>query len=509
MNRHLTPLAVTLALGTAFQLFVLPLLPADEWQNAPAAAAGAEVPANCVEHTPFDGGPDFEGDQRCAGLALPYHRSGVASSTSAIWAGQWLFTDDRGLPRLGMCTFNRGGHPRSDVPAVLVSQGFPNDPSGTKRAYLTWRYGATTDNNTAAALWAVFHYYAQDAAGSNRSTDPTSALVPALGVISENTGSQSLEDAAIRLDREAERLSPAFTIEVVLEGDSHGVATVTSGGSPVPDVAVVLDVAGGAFRGGSTPLAARTDGNGRVVFGLIDVEASVTVTATAPVAGASQVYLAPSVQPGMSPQTLITSGPPLSISAVARAVPPVPDSTTTTTIAATTTTPAPTTTTAAPTTTMAAATTTIAASTTTSTTTTTTTTPETSTTVEASTTLTSIDKIDEATPASGDLESSTSSTSTTTSTTTSASASSSTSSSAPSTTEPVRSAGPVPTPASEETMGPPVPEVLALPRTGSDNTPAHIATLLLVAGVGVIGAVRRSQPGLAEELLESDFWNAP
>jgi len=101
----------------------------------------------------FDGSPDLVDDYRCAGLAIEYHTRGVAFSPAPIWAGQWLFVDGQGQFRVGSCTFNRGVHPNVLSPSVVVEQSFPKDPTGEQRAYLTWRYGDTQDDLTAAAAW--------------------------------------------------------------------------------------------------------------------------------------------------------------------------------------------------------------------------------------------------------------------------------------------------------------------------------------------------------------------
>ena len=142
-----------------------------------AGRLGTEIPSNCVAHVSFDDGVDFVDDYRCAGLAIEFHTAGVAFSPGPIWAGQWLFVDEAGQFRVGSCTFNRGIHPTIDVPSTLVAQTFPNDPTGARVAYLTWRYGDTTDNLTAAAMWAVLHYYAHDGAGTRRAWTGAAPLV--------------------------------------------------------------------------------------------------------------------------------------------------------------------------------------------------------------------------------------------------------------------------------------------------------------------------------------------
>src|SRR6478735_8101856 len=152
--------------------------------SAPAAHAASyeAIPAWCRPYSDA-------GDYACAGMELPFHTAGGAAAASDIWAGQWLFTDDAGHYRLGSCTFNRGLHPRVDTPARQVAPQLPNDPSGGRSAYLTWRYGDTQDDLTAAALWALYHYYAQDPAGSTRADDPESPLVPSLDMLAFASGS--------------------------------------------------------------------------------------------------------------------------------------------------------------------------------------------------------------------------------------------------------------------------------------------------------------------------------
>src|ERR1043165_3347553 len=155
---------------------------------AGADQLGTQIPANCVAHVSFDGGADLVDDYRCAGLAIEFHTRGVAFSPAPIWAGQWLFVDEQGQFRVGSCTFNRGIHPTIDAPSHVVAQSFPNDPTGAKGAYLTWRYGDTTDNLTAPAMWAVFHFYGQDSAGSRRASNPLAPLIPSLSMVSEASG---------------------------------------------------------------------------------------------------------------------------------------------------------------------------------------------------------------------------------------------------------------------------------------------------------------------------------
>lgn len=394
------------------------------------------IPANCVEHTSFDGGPDYPGDYRCAGLAIDYHLAGVARSPAPIWAGQWLFVDDHDVYRTGLCTFNRGIHPTTNEPSVPIAQTFPKDPSGAKRAYLTWAYGHTTDGLTAAGLWAVFHYYAQDAAGSNRSANASAPLVASLDRVSEASGNQDIEDLSIALDAEAGRFSGAFAVDVQLLGDGHGAVRVMSGAMLREGATVMLTVAGAVFGDDTNTVSVTTDSTGVALFEVSGPPHDVTVTASISAPSAAQVYRGAAADRfGHLPQTLITAGPAAIIvsSATTTLNPPEATTTTTTTVAPSITTQAQTTTS-----TIDATTTTPTEAPTTApqapTTVTTATEAPTTTFVDATTTM----EIPSTVPSSA-----------------------------------------------------PIAVESSLPKTGSSNGPAFLATALLVAGVGVVGAVRR------------------
>lgn len=314
--------------------------------DSPTLAPGARfdiaqpIPVGCVEHTPLDGGSDFVGDYHCAGIALNYHVAGVNLSPSPMWAGQWLFVDERGSFRRGSCTFNRGIHPSINGASWPVAQTFPNDPSGSKGAYLTWRYGSTSDDVTAAGLWAVFHYYAQDAAGTNRAVDPTSPLVPSLDLVAAATGRADVAAMASALDAEAVRFSDPVSIDVQITADGRGEADVMAGSSPVGSITVTLAVEGASFDDGETTMSVPTDAMGAAQFA-IDTSSSTNVTVSATIEGPAraQVYRGtpadPSAQFG---QTMITSGAPTTLTAQVAATitqaPPIttsqPDAVTTT-----------------------------------------------------------------------------------------------------------------------------------------------------------------------------------
>ncbi len=308
-----------------------------------AGPLGTTIPANCVPHTSFSGGADVAGDYRCAGLAIQYHTGGVARSPFPIWAGQWLFVDEAGEYRVGSCTFNRGVHPTIDSPSHPVAQAFPNDPTGAKGAYLSWKYGDTTDNLTAAAMWAVFHYYAQDAAGTNRASSGTAPLVPALDGLAADSGNHDLQARALDLEDEAVRFAGQWQLSVVLAADGVVTATLLSGATPVPGQPISVLVSGADL-----PLAATTGADGTATVTVPLAPGTVTVVASASSPGSAAVFRgAPASPDPQGAQTLVTAGDPSVLRATAQlevSPPPTTVMPPTTAAPTTTTMPAPTTT---------------------------------------------------------------------------------------------------------------------------------------------------------------------
>jgi hypothetical protein len=411
-----------------------------------AGQLGSQMPANCVAHITFDGGIDLVDDYRCAGLAIEFHTAGVAFSPGPIWAGQWLFVDEVGQFRVGSCTFNRGIHPTIDVPSAVVPQAFPKDPTGARVAYLTWRYGDTNDNLTAAAMWALLHYYAQDGAGTRRAWNGAAPLVPSLGMIGRASGRDDIQTLAVALDSEATRLAGEWAISPSVDIAGNIDAAVTAGGQPVADAIISL-----LMSGQDDPTTVRTDADGRAHATMPFAPGVMTVVASTSAPGSALVYRGTPAGPDpQGAQNLVTGGAPTVISATATIDVPMPTTTTSTTTTSTTSTLPPTTTTLPP-------------DTTTSTSTTTTTLPPETTTTSApeSTTTT--------------LPRDTTTTSTTTTTTTLAAVE-------------VEAVPPPP----DTSVSPPLPP---LPKTGKgSDLISFLATALLVAGIGIVGVASRRAP---------------
>lgn len=300
-----------------------------------AGQLGTQIPSNCVAHTSFDGSADLADDYRCAGLAIEFHNAGVAYSPAPIWAGQWLFVDDGGQYRVGSCTFNRGIHPTIDAPSFPVSQLFPNDPTGAKGAYLTWKYGDTADNLTAAAMWAVFHYYAQDSAGTRRAFNGAAPLIPALTMIAAASGSDAIQTVALALDAEATAFAGEWALSVTLGIDGQIEVALVAGPQPVAGATITL-----LISGQDSATTVQTDAAGQAHSTMPVVPGVTTVFASTSAPGLAAVYRGSPAGPDPhGAQRLVTGGPPRTITATATVDVPLPPTTTSTTTTTTTTIP--------------------------------------------------------------------------------------------------------------------------------------------------------------------------
>jgi hypothetical protein len=447
-------------LGVAFAALMV-CVPA----TAGAGQLGTQIPSNCVAHISFDGGADLVDDYRCAGIAIEFHTAGAAYSPGAIWAGQWLFTDQDGQFRVGSCTFNRGIHPTIDLPSAIVAQQFPNDPTGAKGAYLTWGYGDTTDDLRAAAMWAVFHYYAQDAAGTRRAVNGAAPLVPSLDMIAAASGRDDIQDLAIALDAEAAQFAGKWAITVTLSVEGRIDVTVMSGTQPVLGARVTL-----LMSGQDSPITIETDVSGTARAAMPVSSGPMTVVASTSSPGPATVYRGSPAGPDpQGAQRLVTGGPPRILSASATVdVPSPPTTTTTTTLPPTST--STTSTTVAPTTT-STTTTTLPTTTTSSTSTTSTTDLPTTTSTVPPTTIADV----VATTAPPTTPETTVPATTTPETTT------------------VDTVIPI-----VEVLPPGQVDVPPLPRTGrASELISYLGTSLLVAGIGIVGVAGRRRTGVA------------
>jgi hypothetical protein len=421
--------------------------------SAGADQLGVQIPSNCSAHINFDGGADLVDDYRCAGIAIEFHTAGVAFSPGPIWAGQWLFVDEIGQFRVGSCTFNRGIHPTIDAPSSPVAQTFPNDPTGAKGAYLTWRYGDTTDDLTAAAMWAVFHYYAQDGAGTRRASNGAVPLVPSLGMVAQASGRDDIQALAVQLDAEAVRFAGPWAIGVALGADGGIDVRLTAGTQSVAGATVTL-----LMSGQDLATTVKTDAAGLAHSTMPVAPGTMTVVASTSAPGPALVYRGKPAGPDPNgAQRLVTGGRPGLATATATIDVPIPITTTSsvpsTTTATTTTASLPVTTTSTELTTTTS---------TTATSTTTTSTPTTSTPTTSTPTTTTAPTVTTTPSAPAEV--------------------------VPPTVLPETS---LPADVPPVDVLPPVP-VTALPHTGKgSNAISYLATALLVAGIGIVGVASR------------------
>lgn len=277
--------------------------------------ASATPPSGCVEHAPLDGSADAPGDYRCAGLPIDFHHDGPDHSPHPLWAGQWLFADEAGTFHRGTCTYNLGMHPTVEQPSAPWNQQLRYDPGAVFSSYLLWRYGDSDDPLTAAAMWAVLHYYAQDDGGSNRSSNPTAALVPALESLAAFTGRQDLQERAIALHSEAARYGGQWTLVVTLDEDGLATVSLTAGPHPIPGRPISLVVSSSAV-----PLTLTTGDDGLATVTVpLPPSGTVTVAAVVEAPGPAVVYRGtPVVRAPHGAQTLITAGEPTQVTATAQ-----------------------------------------------------------------------------------------------------------------------------------------------------------------------------------------------
>jgi len=263
------------------------------------------VPAGCVPATPFDGSPDVPGDYRCAGLALDFHHDGPAHSRHPIWAGQYLLVDEAGQFHRGTCVFNLGIHPVIDDPSYPVALDLPRDPDGQRAGYLLWRYGDTGDDLTAAAVWAVMHYYARDPGGGKRSQPASAPLVPSLDTLAAATGRVDLQERALALAAEADRLFGLWTVDLALAPDGTATVRLLAEATPVPAFPIELFVSGS-----DAPLTVATGDDGIATATVpLPPSGTVTVAAVVDAPGRPMGYRGTPAMPSeRGPQTLATAG---------------------------------------------------------------------------------------------------------------------------------------------------------------------------------------------------------
>ncbi len=79
-------------------------------------------------------------------------------------------------------------------------------------------------------MWAVLHYYAQDAAGTRRASNPEAPLIPSLGMIARASGRDDIQALAVAIDAEAARFAGDWAISATVDAAGSIEATLTAAG---------------------------------------------------------------------------------------------------------------------------------------------------------------------------------------------------------------------------------------------------------------------------------------
>jgi uncharacterized repeat protein (TIGR01451 family) len=167
--------------------------------------------------------------------------------------------------------------------------------------YVLWKWGDTNDDNTAAAVWVLGHYYAKDV------TDSNNILVPDLINPTQNSAVNALV-TSMNAEAQSMRGPWSITLSMPVPGGWTGTSTggtlniKGAGGGNIPNVVVNLSASGGTV----TPASVTTDANGNASFTFDSSGSGVRVTAS--VVGPSSgnpIIINP---PGTADQLVGTSG---------------------------------------------------------------------------------------------------------------------------------------------------------------------------------------------------------
>lgn len=235
--------------------------------NKAAAGPLGSMPAWCT--------PTSSSYTRCAGANLNLYDGG--GRYQSRWAGQYHVTTSAGH-WLAYCLRDDLGHPIDTSDGVLTTYvnkaGNPVKFSAAYN-YVLWKWGDTSDDNIAAAVWVLGHYYAQDV------TDSNNILVPDLTNPTQNSTVNSLVtsmNAEAQSKRGPWSISLSMPVPVGWGGASTpGSLTIKgAGGGVIPNVSVSLSAVGGTV----TPSVVTTDNSGVANFSFDSSGSGVRVSAS-------------------------------------------------------------------------------------------------------------------------------------------------------------------------------------------------------------------------------------
>ena len=172
-------------------------------------------------------------------------------------------------------------------------------------------------------MWAVFHYYAQDSAGTRRASNAAAPLIPSLGDDRRRQWARRIQTVAIALDAEADAYAGEWAISVRWGPTGRSTSRSMAGAQPVAGAAITLLMSGQdarqpCSRTGWTGALDDAGGAGSNDGRRVDAGSR----------AAAVVYRGSPAGPDPhGAQRLVTGGPPRSISATATVDVPVPPTT--------------------------------------------------------------------------------------------------------------------------------------------------------------------------------------
>jgi uncharacterized repeat protein (TIGR01451 family) len=241
--------------------------------NFSTAGPFGSMPAWCTPGVPN------ASSTHCAGNTVTLTDGG--GNFQSRWMGQYAVQTSGGSQWwMTYCLRDDQSHPNvtSDgtiVPTLIDINGAPVTLN-PKYSYVTWKWGDTSDNNEASAVWMLGHYYAQDVTGSGN------VIVPNLNA-SNNATINALAQA---MDTEAGFFVGSWTVNFNLNvppawtgSSTSGTLTLLSGaGVPLQNTVVNLSATGGSV----SPSSVTTNASGQATFtysstgGVVTVNGSVS-----------------------------------------------------------------------------------------------------------------------------------------------------------------------------------------------------------------------------------------
>lgn len=237
----------------------------------------------------------------CAGRRLTVKDS--AGWNQSRWMGQYSVRTTATSWWLTYCLRDDLGHPivtsNGTIMSNLIDKNGNTVALTPKYSYILWKWGDTSDNNRAAAVWMLGHYYAKDR------TDSGHIIVPNLNASSSST----VNSLAQSMDAEAATQYGAWKLTVNAPTPPGWSGSSTPGNvmlksatnAAIAGATVTLSASGGTV----TPSSGTTNASGILNFSFTSSGGPVTITANVASSPATYKIINP---PGGADQYVGSSG---------------------------------------------------------------------------------------------------------------------------------------------------------------------------------------------------------